>query len=1744
MADNNLQIVLSAKDVTGAAFASLQSRVKSLTKSVFSFNGAIASIAGGYTIKQITGDFYSAGIAADRLNKSMAAATGSIMDGAKAQKFIREQSERLGMEYMTQAEQFKRLAAAARGTNLEGEKTKQIYLGIAEAATALQMGNEEVKGALVAVEQMMSKGKVAAQELRQQLGERLPGAFQIAARAMGKTTAELDKMLEQGQLMADDFLPKFAAALRERFGKDVPAAANSAQASMNRLHNTWVEFQQAIMGSGVLDEIQKQVNGVNVEFKTWWFNNSELIKQNIPIYIGEIKDAVKGLAEATSSMHSIYSALPADVVSAAGYGLVGRIVFGGWGPAKIIAAVSIINDQLERFNLNLGSVPVKNDRFQQNIENITGVLSGKLDYNTGTKIQGPSFSDRTQARIDQLKAEILSIEKSMRDIEASGYTKSGNPIWSGVFEGESKKLSALRIELENTQEVLRKYNSEYKDFWHIQGEHFGKVGEYKDFWISQAKDVAAYQQALQSADDSLAKVLQAGKIAAAVAEAKKIEDIWLIKEKEKKAVAERGASARYEIEEFYAMKSATLDKELSEQRFQDNIDFWQIQAADKYEVMSRAADADIELTKKTTDEIERFHRRMWENIQDKMADVFKQMADGSKNFKDGLDDIAKGAFSELLSAEVNIRLKPALEKLGENIADMLNDYLDTEMSGSDVGNYAGGAFAAYGMMSSMKNNNASRNDNMVNGGIGGAAIGAQMGGGYGAAVGAIAGIIIGSWSDDPPSWFELYMNQIDELTAKIDQNNRALEAQLDATNQWANLFASANEVKLQATTLSDTGINRPNGYAIGITQTEFQEIKDTFGSFENYLESYRSVIGTKTEKFTSTVPVSAEDFRTSGSDEYGKYAIVQTTNTAGGERADLLESWWRFFDEVQPKMFETFENQMRLILVDIDSELSSWASGIGMGVPDNPGKSWEGLTGAPVPTTEKGKALAEGSEVYENILAGLEQFRESWDFGGAEWGADLVDQRIEKVKEIREEWLQAIEEEYNAKKKAITDDIFQKFADIATPMSDLAAQIQSITKQTDDAVSGLQNLGDAESEIIDVRKRGLQAISDAQAKYWNNVQASVSAILNPSSHSGALKSIIDQFDEWKKSLAETGAALEQVAVLESQRAEALNDLFTSLETSFLGSGMGQIESALVSIGNEFQGIINYLISIQSASADIAKYQDLWTRATISAMQAPFTALQGSITSWVQGLTRGGWGVNDWVNEYNALDAQRAGLDPGTASYHDQSIDLLSQQFAALQNIVGLNEEALSIAQQELATAQQNLDGLNGSISSIDQTIFDLTTGNMAAVQSLEGFRMQYDRLLNAAQTDMTDQSLAAFTQFATGDFMDVMGAFGYDQQQINDILVADFQALRQSYVTERDLLQEIVANTQATVSGLEVNSGLVDALTRVVSTETTLGDLVAALQASISSEIGSIDTKVDDIDTGLQDNVTRQLQTQLSTASGAENINYLASQLGGYSSVSSMLGQMTNSSVALNTRELKVGEGTLYQQTNPWVSGETHYQYVDPGESFVDRNSTFAAPGLKNLTKEILNDSAFVRDQDLLSHMNALSIMTGSDLATIANSVKSRANQNIDSSLSYNINGQRHGIDFDFLRLQNSEQDQTMRNLFSIRMFEKGGFSDRPAIFAESGPEWAVPTPGSPYHDSFLRSVGIDRVVDSQKLDPEAIGKAMARELAPLLMQSARESGSGTIQINLDSRVLATAVNKFAGQHPRETRNISNVMRN
>src|SRR5690606_22603244 len=52
---------------------------------------------------------------------------------------------------------------------------------------------------------------VQAEELRGQLGERIPGAFATAARAMKVTEVELNAMLKRGEVLAVDLLPRMAA---------------------------------------------------------------------------------------------------------------------------------------------------------------------------------------------------------------------------------------------------------------------------------------------------------------------------------------------------------------------------------------------------------------------------------------------------------------------------------------------------------------------------------------------------------------------------------------------------------------------------------------------------------------------------------------------------------------------------------------------------------------------------------------------------------------------------------------------------------------------------------------------------------------------------------------------------------------------------------------------------------------------------------------------------------------------------------------------------------------------------------------------------------------------------------------------------------------------------------------------------------------------------------------------------------------------------------------------------------------------------------------------------------------------------------------------------------------------------------------------------------------------------------------------------------------------------------------------
>lgn len=185
-----------------------------------------------------------AGVAMDSLQRSFVAISGSQYGAAETIAFLRSESDRLGQSFYALAPGFKNISAAARDTSLEGEGVRKVFSAVTEAATALGMSTADTEGTLRALAQMISKGTVQAEELRGQLGERLPGAFQMMAKALGVTTPQLNKMLEQGQVLANDALPKLAAEITRMYGAAAETTAlESGQAAINKLSQSWMDFK-------------------------------------------------------------------------------------------------------------------------------------------------------------------------------------------------------------------------------------------------------------------------------------------------------------------------------------------------------------------------------------------------------------------------------------------------------------------------------------------------------------------------------------------------------------------------------------------------------------------------------------------------------------------------------------------------------------------------------------------------------------------------------------------------------------------------------------------------------------------------------------------------------------------------------------------------------------------------------------------------------------------------------------------------------------------------------------------------------------------------------------------------------------------------------------------------------------------------------------------------------------------------------------------------------------------------------------------------------------------------------------------------------------------------------------------------------------------------------------------------------------------------------------------------------------
>jgi len=148
-------------------------------------------------------------------------------------------AERLGLEFISLTTSYTSFIGAAKASNFALSEAEDIFNAVSGAGARLHLSADQIQGSLLAIQQMISKGTVQAEELRGQLGERLPGAFAIAARAMGVTEQELGKLLKDGDVLASELLPKLATELNKTFSLDNETRIESMSGAFNRLKNVF-----------------------------------------------------------------------------------------------------------------------------------------------------------------------------------------------------------------------------------------------------------------------------------------------------------------------------------------------------------------------------------------------------------------------------------------------------------------------------------------------------------------------------------------------------------------------------------------------------------------------------------------------------------------------------------------------------------------------------------------------------------------------------------------------------------------------------------------------------------------------------------------------------------------------------------------------------------------------------------------------------------------------------------------------------------------------------------------------------------------------------------------------------------------------------------------------------------------------------------------------------------------------------------------------------------------------------------------------------------------------------------------------------------------------------------------------------------------------------------------------------------------------------------------------------------------
>lgn len=287
-----MQTVAESGQLTGrqlqVAFASGEAQIKSLERELRELNGTLTlsdraadafknsmgQIAAGNLIadalasiiervKELGRAFIEVISETERTRRALDAIYKSSTTAASQFNVLRNVANEAGVSMRSLSDSFIRFSASAHSAGIPLQTTNELFRNLTLAGASLGLTSDSVSGSLDALGQIASKGVVSLEELRQQLGDRLPGALGLAAKGLGLTEAELVKLVETGNLTAQQFFPAFSSALVQMAGE-----TNTLSGNWARLTNALTTFAQAAGDAGAVEVLTLALKALGVAAAT------------------------------------------------------------------------------------------------------------------------------------------------------------------------------------------------------------------------------------------------------------------------------------------------------------------------------------------------------------------------------------------------------------------------------------------------------------------------------------------------------------------------------------------------------------------------------------------------------------------------------------------------------------------------------------------------------------------------------------------------------------------------------------------------------------------------------------------------------------------------------------------------------------------------------------------------------------------------------------------------------------------------------------------------------------------------------------------------------------------------------------------------------------------------------------------------------------------------------------------------------------------------------------------------------------------------------------------------------------------------------------------------------------------------------------------------------------------------------------------------------------------------------------